>query len=439
MFEGLKKKFSGFIDALSKKEEKGEKDSAGGKLPDAGAAAAEGRVPPVYASSHEDRGQAGGGSRELMEERSDRVERRGAGETSKHGTERDEGAHDTVPEGQKSRDSGAASRGESSSGTAGRLHASRDRAAAGTEPHLHDQKATLGTRLKGMVFKEVRVSQDDINPFLEQLKLALLQSDVNYEVAEKIADKLRVDLTGRPISAKDLSGGITAIIRESVLSVLQSGSSINLIEMARSRRATSGEPFKILFLGPNGAGKTTTMAKIARMFMDNGMTCVLSASDTFRAAAIEQTVYHAGKLGVHVIKGVYGADPASVAFDAIAYAKAHGIDAVLIDSAGRQETNRSLMEEIKKMARIAKPDVKLFVGESIAGNALLGQVKEFNQAVRLDGIILTKLDTDAKGGNTLSILSETEVPVLFFTTGEGYHDITAYSPGLIINSLVPDN
>ncbi len=178
------------------------------------------------------------------------------------------------------------------------------------------------------------------------------------------------------------------------------------------------------------------MAKLANMFIKNGFTAVLSASDTFRAAAIEQTAIHAQRLGIGVIKGRYGADPASVAFDAIAHAKAHHINVVLIDSAGRQETNKSLMEEVKKIVRITTPDIKIFVGESITGNSLLSQVNEFNEAIRLDCVILTKLDCDAKGGNTLSILSETNVPVLFFGTGEGYNDLMSYDPEFIINNII---
>jgi fused signal recognition particle receptor len=175
------------------------------------------------------------------------------------------------------------------------------------------------------------------------------------------------------------------------------------------------------------------------MLLSNGISCVRSASDTFRAAAIEQTAYHAGKLGINVIKGTYGADPASVAFDAIAHAKAHNIMVVLIDSAGRQETNKSLIEELKKMARVTAPDMKIFIGESISGNALLDQVKAINEAVSLDGIILTKLDVDAKGGNTLSILSETTIPILYFGTGEKYTDIMPYDPQFIVDNILPNN
>ena len=166
--------------------------------------------------------------------------------------------------------------------------------------------------------------------------------------------------------------------------------------------------------------------------------CVISASDTFRAAAIEQAAIHAKKLGVEIVKGNYGADPASIAFDAIAYAKAHGADAVLIDTAGRQETNKSLIEELRKMVRVNKPDLCIFIGEGIAGNALLDQVTQFNEAVKLDGIILTKLDCDAKGGNTLSILSDTKIPILYFGTGEKYEDLMPYDPKFVAENIIPN-
>ncbi len=212
-----------------------------------------------------------------------------------------------------------------------------------------------------------------------------------------------------------------------------------LVDMVKSKLQNGMKPVSIMFLGPNGTGKTTTMAKIAHLLKKNGISSVFSASDTFRAAAIEQISIHGEKLGTEVIKGEYGADPASIAFDAIAHAKSKGIACVLIDTAGRQETNKSLVEELKKIARVNKPDLVLFVGESIAGNALLEQVKEFNEAIKIDGIILTKLDCDAKGGNTLSILSETTIPVLFFGIGENYKDLIPFDANFIVSNIVPNN
>lgn len=295
------------------------------------------------------------------------------------------------------------------------------------------------TKIKGMFLGHVKISEKDADPFIEGLKMGLLQSDVNYDVTERITDNIRRNLVGREVSSRNIAGDIRQGIRESILGVLSSRSEVQIISKVREKAAAGQLPYKILFVGPNGAGKTTTMAKVASMLLSNGISCVLSASDTFRAAAIEQTVYHAGKLGINVIKGTYGADPASVAFDAIAHAKAHNIMVVLIDSAGRQETNKSLIEELKKMARVTAPDMKIFIGESISGNALLDQVKAINEAVSLDGIILTKLDVDAKGGNTLSILSDTTIPILYFGTGEKYTDIMPYDPQFIVDNILPNN
>jgi len=297
---------------------------------------------------------------------------------------------------------------------------------------------TLTTKIKGALLGKVRISERDAEPFLEQLRIALLETDVNYDVAERIVSKLHDNLVGKEVGTQDIKKEIRDEIRNSLMQTLAKNSGIDIIERARTNKEKGGGPFKILFLGPNGAGKTTTIAKIAHMLKANGLSCVISASDTFRAAAIEQAVIHAKRLGVDVIKGAYGADPASIAFDAVAYAKAHGIDAVLIDSAGRQETNKSLIEELKKMVRVNKPDLCIFIGEGIAGNSLLEQVKQFDKAAKLDGVILTKLDVDAKGGNTLSILSDTTVPVLYFGTGERYTDLMPYNPQFVVGNIVPD-
>ena len=444
MFEGLKKKFSNFIDSIAKKEEeeirqeekKGETEQRkeGTTIVEKHALVKE--AEPEHGT--ELRGDPGPEAVKADEQKERKEEARQAeAKQEPHvvqvkdaymvAQEHDEGSR-PVEIGKKD-DMGRQAREDKEPA---------ERIVPKPAAKRQEQKVTLGTRLKGIVFKEVRVNHQDVEPFMEQLRISLLQSDVNYEVTEKILNRMEQELTSKPIEARNLQHNITGVIRDSILSVLSKGSDVDVIARARLKKG-SGEPFRILFIGPNGAGTTTAMAKLTRMFMNNGFTCVLSASDTFRAAAIEQTVYHASKLGVPVIKGTYGADPASVSFDAIAYAKAHGIDVVLIDSAGRQETNKSLMEEIKKMVRVAKPDMKIFVGESITGNALLNQVREFNEAVKLDGIILTKLDADAKGGNTLSILSETDVPVLFFGTGEAYDAIMSYRPEFILDSLVPNN
>ncbi len=296
---------------------------------------------------------------------------------------------------------------------------------------------STATKIKRVLLKKVKIKDEDISDMLEDLKISLIESDVNYEVAEKFTDNLKRLLVGREVDSKNVEEEINNLVKEALLQTLSKSGSIDIVEFVKKKRKENKEePVKILFLGPNGAGKTTTIAKVAKMLIDSGLTCTLSASDTFRAAAIEQLAMHAERLKVPIIKGNYGSDPASVAFDAIAYSKAHGIDAVLIDTAGRQETNKSLIEEMKKIVRVAKPDLKIFVGEGIAGNALLNQVKEFDEAIKIDGIILTKLDCDAKGGNTLSILSETSIPVIYFGTGEAYDKLIKYEPKIVIENII---
>ncbi len=290
-------------------------------------------------------------------------------------------------------------------------------------------------KVKSILTGKIKIEEKDIDSIIEELNMGMLEADVNYDVAERFCSDLRTRLVGKEVPYGNVNGYINNAMRDALGDLLAKASPIDIISRVNSR-ADKSEPFKILFIGPNGAGKTTTMAKLANMLKNSDIQCVISASDTFRAAAIEQAIHHANILGIKVVSSSYGADPASVAFDACNYAKAHSASVVLIDSAGRQETNKSLIEEIKKVERVIKPDLKIFVGESIAGNALLDQIKAFEKATGIDGIILTKLDCDAKGGNTISILGDTHIPIMFFGIGEGYNDLMPYDPSFIIDNVV---
>jgi len=195
-------------------------------------------------------------------------------------------------------------------------------------------------------------------------------------------------------------------------------------------------PYVIVFFGTNGTGKTTTIAKIAHYLKKNDISSVAVASDTFRAGAIEQLSYHMKNIGIRVIKHDYKSDPASVCFDAIKHAKAKNIDVVLVDTAGRQVNDKNLMIEMQKIVRISQPDLKVFVGDSLAGNDALYQVKEFKKLVGVDTNILTKFDADAKGGAALSISFETKVPIIFIGVGQKYEDLNPFDIDLFVSNIL---
>jgi fused signal recognition particle receptor len=207
---------------------------------------------------------------------------------------------------------------------------------------------------------------------------------------------------------------------------------LNIIDEIRKKK---DKPYIISFIGVNGSGKTTSMAKLAYLLQKNNLSVVFAASDTFRAAAIQQLQEHADKLGVKMIRHDYESDPAAVAFDAIQHAKSKGIDVVLIDTAGRLHVNDNLMNELKKLIRVNKPDLKIFVGESITGNDCVEQAKLFNEVVGIDAIILAKADVDEKGGAAVSVSYVTKKPIIYLGTGQKYDDLQEFKPEIIIKNI----
>jgi fused signal recognition particle receptor len=279
------------------------------------------------------------------------------------------------------------------------------------------------------------ISEKDIGDIVFELEISLLESDVALEVAEKIINSVKEDLVGKKIRRRSDTAEFTKeALRKAVTEIL-SVETRDLKEMAKNAGKT-GEPLKIMFVGINGTGKTTTIAKIATFFINEGYTPVIAASDTFRAGAIEQIEYHAGKIGVKLIKHKKGADPAAVAYDAVEHAKAKGKEIVLIDTAGRMQTNVNLMDEMKKIKRVVKPDVIVYVGDSLTGNDAVEQASKFNDAVGIDGIILTKADADAKGGAALSIAYVINKPILFLGVGQSYEDIMEFKPEWMVDQLI---
>ncbi|WP_457751811.1 signal recognition particle-docking protein FtsY [Thermococcus sp.] len=271
---------------------------------------------------------------------------------------------------------------------------------------------------------QTEISEKDVEKALWDLEIELLEADVALETVEALREKIKEKLVGQKVKIGTKKKEIVEkAVEDAVLEILTPEKRINLLEEIKSKEE---KPFVIAFVGFNGSGKTTTIAKLAHWFRKNGLSVVIAASDTFRAGAIEQLEEHARRVGVKVIKHDYGADPAAVAYDAIQHAKARNIDVVLIDTAGRNELNRNLMDEMKKIVRVTKPDLVIFVGDSLAGNAVVEQAKQFNEAVRIEGVILTKLDADARGGAALSISHAIGAPILFVGVGQGYDDLKSF-------------
>lgn len=294
-------------------------------------------------------------------------------------------------------------------------------------------KIKAKSKVKSFFKRYVELTEADLKDLLYELELSLLESDVNHDSAQAICEKIRTDLVGKRIpKGADFDSFIKKEIKKILTEIMQT-EKISLLPLIKSKKE---KPFVILFLGPNGSGKTTSIAKLTHFLQENNLQVIWSASDTFRAASIEQLEKHASNLNIRVVKHSYGSDPAAVAFDAIEAAKAKGIDVVLIDSAGRQETNKNLMEELKKIERVAKPDLKLFVGEALAGKSLLEQARTYNEFLPLDGFILTKIDTDTKGGTAISLLHELKKPILYIGTGQHYKDLEEFTSEYILDRIV---
>lgn len=282
--------------------------------------------------------------------------------------------------------------------------------------------------------KEKSISEKDVEDILFELELGLLEADVAIDVANTIVDSVKEDLIGQKIKrSSDVEEYTFDALKKAVSKIIDIDGK-SMTEMIEEKKV-QGEPLVVMFVGINGTGKTTTIGKLANFYMGKGYTPVIAASDTFRAGAIEQINYHAEKLGVKLIKHEKGSDPAAVAFDAVAHAKAQGKELVLIDTAGRMQTNTNLMDEMKKIRRVAKPDLVVFVGDALTGNDATEQASKFNDAIDIDGVILTKADADSKGGASLSIGYVIKKPILFLGMGQSYDDIQEYDPDWMLNQI----
>ena len=280
-------------------------------------------------------------------------------------------------------------------------------------------------------FLSKKIKDDPLDDILDELEVTLLESDVAYPVVQEIIVGVRNNLAGKKYSREyTLEEIVELAVKEAVSDVLR----INVFDFD-AWLAEQKKPTVIMFIGINGTGKTTAIAKIANRLKQEGRSVVLAACDTFRAGAIEQLSIHADKLNVKIVKSVQDADPASVAYDAIEHARSKMKDVVLIDTAGRMQTNNNLIAEMKKIVKVAKPDLKIFVGDSLAGNDAVEQAKVFDEAVGIDAIILTKIDTDAKGGAALSIAKTIGKPIAFVCDGQEYEDIEKFDADWMLERL----
>lgn len=296
----------------------------------------------------------------------------------------------------------------------------------------------LKSGFKGFVNKVTTtdLKAEDVQSILSEFKMNLIETDVAFPVAEQICKELENQLIG--VQVKRLADR-RLVVEKNLQAVLHSimfnHNTINFFNIIERKRAQR-DPFVILFVGINGTGKTTTIAKLAHLLNKQGYSVVLACSDTYRAGSIEQLEEHAKRLGIRMIKHKYGADPAAVAYDTVTHAKAQGINVVLIDTAGRMQTNRNLMQELFKIKRVINPDLTILTVDSLAGNDAVIQAEEFHKEIGIDATILTKVDADVKGGSALSITYATKKPILFIGLGQEYDDFEEFNPERFLQMML---
>ncbi|HME18428.1 MAG TPA: signal recognition particle-docking protein FtsY [Nitrososphaerales archaeon] len=284
--------------------------------------------------------------------------------------------------------------------------------------------------------REKKLSEEELGQVAFNFQLSLIESDVAQNVAEKLTQEVEKGLAGVKVErSEDASEVVGERLNVALHSAFARAGTVDVLANIKEK-SKSGDPYVILFLGINGTGKTTTVAKFANLLKKKGVSVVCAAGDTHRPGAIEQLTEHAERLSVKVVSQRYGADPAAVGRDGVLYAKAHHVDCLLMDTAGRMQTNQNLMEEMAKVARVVKPDFKMLVADALTGNDAVSQAELFNSRVGFDGVILTKADADVRGGAALSIVYSTGKPVLFLGVGQGYDDLTPFDSQKFLDSLL---
>jgi len=284
-------------------------------------------------------------------------------------------------------------------------------------------------------FGQKELKEKDIDEVLFELEIALMESDVATEVIDSIKSDLKKKLIGATVEKEKIENIVKQSLRENISNLFDAAGKIDILSNIQKKKET-GEPYIILFVGINGTGKTTTLAKIAHLLQQNKFSVVIAAADTYRAGAIEQLSEHAKRLNLKIIAQNYGSDPAAVARDAVLYAKSHKVDCILIDTAGRMQTSKNLMDQISKINKVVNPDLRIFVGDSLAGNDTVNQAREFHQYTKFEGAILTKSDADARGGAAISIVKITSTPILYLGVGQEYKDLKIFDKDTFLESIL---
>jgi fused signal recognition particle receptor len=299
------------------------------------------------------------------------------------------------------------------------------------KPAVKEKPAGVLDRALALTKGEIVLTDRDLEGPLGELEMALLESDVALPVAESIIETVKGDLTGQRKKFLRSTGDVAEdALRDAIAGIL-CANTLDFDDFVKNRE----KPVVITFIGVNGTGKTTTIAKLGERLKEQGYGVVIAAGDTFRAGAIEQLEKHAERLGLKMVKHQQGSDPAAVIYDAVQFARNNKKDVVLADTAGRLHTNTNLMEQLKKISRVVKPDLVIFVDEAIAGNDAVERARLFNDAVPVSGSILTKADADSKGGAAISIAHITGKPILFMGVGQEYKDLKKFEPEWFIDRL----
>ena len=300
------------------------------------------------------------------------------------------------------------------------------------DPEAKDESKGFTEKAKILATGKTVIEEEELHRHLDELEVALYDSNVALEVTVEILNGIEENLEGETRGRLESTGSIVEdALREAlfdVISVGQFGFDAYIAE--------ADKPVTIIFTGVNGVGKTTSIAKIAKYLEDQGYSSVLANGDTYRAGANEQLESHADALGKKIISHEKGSDPAAVIYDAVEYAEANDVDVVLGDTAGRLHTSDDLMDQLAKIERVIDPDLTLFVDEAVAGQDAINRAEHFNDAAEIDASILTKADADQDGGASISVAYVTEKPILFLGTGQEYDDLERFDPERIVNELL---